>query len=419
MNPSIPLRLVPVVPAGRLGTEVLDRGGRCFEVRHPGAGLDGDVLVALPRPTAAHHAGAEPHGGRQLIVPRGLGRPLLARPTLTRSGSPGWVAEGSGEECSPRRWVAVGGLAARVRTVRLTLGPAAAVGSLGGAHAAASPASLPTSNDAPWMAVRAVSPGWVAACWRDASLGRGPVAVAGTGARAARVSSASPAARAMGVAPGMSLALARRRCPDLRVVEHATHDVVGELARLLGQEVGAVRAAGRALVVQLRPGTAVQQVALAEALVVRAWQALGVHLRVAVASNPECAAHVAGLLDASQVAYVPIGAHAAWRRRARRAMSRGGSRVRWSGEPVVDVEGIVALARAVVDGAAAGGRLELRGPSGRFAVRCGGGNVVAQVDAALRGRGPRLDATSMLTWRPRLAAGGEQVPLPTGLRLAR
>lgn len=432
MNTTVPLRLVAVAPPGRLGAQVLDRGGRCFEVRHAGAALDGDLIVALPRPEPGARPAASPSaGGREVIVPQGLGRPLLARPTLTRSGTPGWAVDGTGEECSPRRWVAVGGLAARVRTVRLALGPAAAVGALGAAPSspeqatgpaplgAASPGGSPEASPGPWLAVRVQAPGWVAACWRDPSLGRGPVAVLGTGRRARRVGSVSPDARARGVVPGMALSLARRRCPDLRAVDHPGHDVVHELGRLLGREVGPVSTVGRALLVQLRPGTAAQHVALAEALVVRAWQSLGTHLRVAVASCPDTAARVAHLLDAQQVAYVPLGAGAAWRRRARRALRRGSGRVRWSGQPVVDVEGIVALARAVVDGVNTGGRLHLAGPAGNYVVRCAAGNVPAQVESALRARGPRLEATTRVEWRAGPRASGEQVPLLDGLRLAR
>ncbi len=412
MNVASPLRLVPVFPPGRLGAEVLDRGGRCFAVRHAGATLDGDVLVAVPQAAAANGGASL---ARQLIVPRGLGRPLLARATPT-----GWAVDGSGESCSPRRWVTVGGLAARVRTVRLPLGPAAAVSGMARREPGGS-----VMREGPWLAVRPVAPGWAAACRVDASVGRGPVAVlrpvVANNVRAARrLASVSPEARALGVVPGMSLRLATRRCPALRAVEAPSIDVVEELRTLLGAEIGDVSRQGRALLVALPAGKAAEHVALAEALVVRAWQAIGLHLRVAVAAERRTAAQVSGLLDADQVAYVPLGAAGAWRRRARRAVRREGGAVRWEGAELVDVEGVVALARALVERKIAPGSLHVSSSTGRYTVRCPEGKAVgAHVEEALRARGPRLDGAAVLEWRPRAARAGEQVRLIEEARLAR
>ncbi|MBM4393745.1 MAG: hypothetical protein FJ090_21675, partial [Deltaproteobacteria bacterium] len=85
-----------------------------------------------------------------------------------------------------------------------------------------------------------------------------------------------------------------------------------------------------------------------------------------------------------------------------------------------DVEGIVALARALVERKIAPGSLHVSSRTGRYTVRCPEGKGVgSQVEEALRARGPRLDGAAVLEWRPRHARGGEQVPLIEELRLAR
>ncbi|GDX78492.1 hypothetical protein LBMAG42_03030 [Deltaproteobacteria bacterium] len=369
MSATVPLRLIPVFPSTSLGEDVLARGGRCFAVRQGGAVADGDVLVAVPAAS----------GGRQVLIPRGLGRPIVAR---TAPG--GWVVEGTGEVCGTRRWCAVGGLAARVRSYVLPRGPAVAV----------APLRRPAAPGSQWLAVRIENPMLVALAGTSPTLRRGPVAVVDK-----RVREVSPQARAAGVAVGMSLRLAMRKCPGLRVVAPPPASAAEAVRGLLEAEVGEVMAQRGGLAVRVGGSSVGELMAHAEHLALRLWQELGVHVRLTIAAEPEAAMRLTRLLELDQVAFIPAAGAAVWRRRGARAR-RGG----WAGKGLVDVEGIVAMARALVDGGGAGsavGTLRLKAAGRELAIRCGKPEVRAasQVETALRARAMELGEVERMEWR--------------------
>lgn len=379
MSTTMPLRLVPVFPSTPLGEDVLARGGRCFTVRHPGAACDGDILVAVP----------ELVGSRQVLVPRGLGRPLVAR-----NAANGWVVEGSGEVCGSRRWCAVGGLAARVRSFAFPRGPSTAVAPL---RRAAVPGAL-------WLAIRVENPALVALSRAQPSLRRGPVAV-----HTARIVEASPSARAAGVCPGMSLRLARRKCPDLRLVVPSPASVLDEVRALLDAEVGEVTVLRGGVAVRVGGANVADVMAHAERIALRLWQECGVNVRLAIAHEAGAALHITRLLHLDQVAYIPATGAAAWRRRGGRAQ-RGD----WGGTRLVDVEGIVAMARALVDSGNTAGTLRVNSPGRHVTVACvrpalGG---ASEAESALRARALDLgEVESMSFTAAEATAAAHQLPL--------
>lgn len=373
------LRLLPCFPESALGAEVAALGGRCFTVRHAGAAADGDLLVAVPGPERS----------RQVLLPRGFGRPLLAR-----QAPGGWLVEGSGETCSPRRWITAGGLAARVRRYQLPAGPAAAQPRLSRvAPAEGAPAM--------WLAVRLEAPLVAPVVLARPELRGTPLAVC-----TARVRDVSPEARAAGVRPGMSLRLALRRCPGLRFVEPPAVSAHAEVRALLEAEVGNVQQERRGLLVPITAGSVGELFSVAERIALRIWQAAGVKVRLAIASDGQLAMRFARLLASGSVAYVPASADAVWRR----------SRPRPGSPAMPDVEGIVAAARAVAARATGAGRLVVQGAGARVELPCANEpNAAATVEGALRGQALRLGEVSSLRWEPNRVAVPAQVPL----RLAR
>lgn len=381
-----PIQLAASFPTSRLGVAVSALGGRCFDVRHTGSPADGDVIIAAP----------DAAGSRSVLVPRGLGKPLLARaasPTSgfssSLSGTAGWQAEATGEACSPRRWVAVGGLAARIRFVPLPRGPAPAV----------RPGNRFSAATGPLLAFRVVSPLWAAACRVDASLAQGPVAVVDQFVRAV-----SPDAVAAGVATGMSLRLARRRCPHLRLVPVVTGvDVVGDLAALLDGELGAVSRSGSTLLVRLPDAPVGELLGLAERLIVRVWQALGIRVRAAIAADAQCAAELTRILDPEMLAYIPGTASAVWRRGAAlRASAKRRAAVRTA---IPDIEGIVTQAKSMLAGIRGPGELRLQTEHGVERVFVLPGHVPSiAVEDALRKRGVRLGGVFSMRWHPKSSA---------------
>ncbi len=373
------LRLLPCFPASTLGAEVAALGGRCFTVRHAGAPADGDLLVAVPGPERA----------RQVLLPRGLGRPLLAR-----VAPGGWMVEGSGETCSPRRWITAGGLAARVRRYQLPSGPAVAQPRLqrfAGAEA----------GNVMWLAVRLESP-LVAPLTRSRPELRGtPVAVC-----TSRVRDVSPEARAAGVRAGMSLRLALRRCPTLRLAEPPPVSAHAEVRALLEAEVGDVRQERRGLLVPIAASSVGELFAAAERIALRIWQAAGVRARLAIAADGEIAMRFARLLSADSVAYVPASAEACWRR----------SRPRPGSAAMPDVEGIVAAARAAAANGTGSGRIVVQGAASRIELVCAAdGSAAVQVESAVRSHALRLGEVSSVRWIADRSTTPAQVPL----RLAR
>ncbi len=380
----VSLRLLSCFPSSALGAEVAALGGRCFTVRHPGAPADGDLIVAVPGPERT----------RQVLLPRGLGRPLLAR-----AAPGGWLVEGSGETCSPRRWITAGGLAARVRRYQLPKGPAAAQPRL-------SRSPVVSDGLAPtWLAVRLECPLYTPLTRVRPELRGAPVAVC-----AGRVRDVSPEARAAGVTAGMALRRALRRCPTLRLVDPPPTSATAEVRALLELEVGEVREERRGLLVRIAAGSVGELFAAAERIALRIWQATGVRVRLAIAADGEIALRFARLLAVDSVAYVPASAAAAWRRQ----------RPRPGSPSMPDVEGIVAAARAAADHEIGAGRLVLEAAGGRVELVCTStAPAAAQAEAALRARALRLGEVAAVRWVPAVAPAAVAAAAQLSLRLAR
>jgi hypothetical protein len=320
------------------------RGGRAFVAR----ALGGDITVTLPEVT----------GPAQVLVPRGFGHPLLGRVVGGQLR-----AEPAGEPCAPARWVPVGGVAAWLREIPMPRGPTRAIAPV--AH---------RPGTGPWICIHPVATQWSALRLREPAMGRGPVAVAERW-----VLAASPAARARGVFRGMSVRLARRRCPGLVIRPPvAGIDLVEEVERRVGQWLGvASRSRGRILA-RLPDGVVPGPTALAwaERLARLLWQELGVEVRTAVANTAEAAVGLAGWLEAGWAAVAAGDAGGAWAARAsmRARVTAGGGNAAWQGAPTPDLEGVVARAQGLAAGlseVSRGGVLQVRvqGERGRASLR--------------------------------------------------
>ncbi|MDP2312465.1 MAG: hypothetical protein Q8P41_06130 [Pseudomonadota bacterium] len=377
----------PLVAPPRIGAATLPlamevrlarRGGRAFAPRDQ----PGDVTIALP----------EVGGPATVLVPRGFGHPLFGR----RVGGE-LRAEPAGEPCAPARWVPAGGVAAWLRAVPPPRGPTHAVraepvGEATGAWMCVRPAALA------WSALRLVSP----------AAGHGPVAVADRWVRAV-----SPGARARGVTRGMSLALARRRCPEL--IAYAPSgglDLGAEVARRLAAWFGGVTRRPGVLLVRLSgaamPGP--EALPAAERIARLLWQELGVEARIAVGATPEAARGLAALLEPGWVAVAAPMATSAWAGRAARAArcDAGSHRASWQGAPAPDLEGAVARATMLSGGlvrAARGGvlRLRLQGARGQADARvrvpsgCGRLGLARLVEALVRREGAAVGAIESMS----------------------
>lgn len=387
----------PLIAPPRIGAAALPvpmelrlarRGGRAFAPRDQ----LGDVTIALP----------EVGGAATVLVPRGFGHPLLGR----RIGAE-LRAEPAGEPCAPARWVPAGGVAAWLRAVPPPRGPTHAVrpdpvGDGAGAWVCVRPAALA------WSTLRLVTP----------AAGHGPVVVADRWVRAV-----SPAARGKGVSRGMSLALARRRCPDLvAYTPSAGLDLVAEVARRLEAWFGTVTHAsalrgggGRGALLVRLPGSALPgagALPAAERIARLLWQELGVEARIGVAPTADAAYGLAGFLEPGWVGVAAPMATAAWAGRAPRVAqcAAGSHRASWQGVAAPDLEGAVSRAGLLTAGlvrAARGGtlRLRLRGARGRADVRlrvptgCGRVGLARLIEGVVRREGAGVGAIESLSIR--------------------
>lgn len=372
---AVPPRIEPLAP-GAVVPRLARRGARAFRVRAADPFGAGDLWVTLP----------EVAGPAVVLVPRGFGWP---RPARRAAG--GWRSEPAGEACSPARWDSAGGVAAWVRE------------GVGGGPVDRAERGV-TVRDAGATASLVVSPrhlAWAAARREAPEVARGVVLV---GERVVR--GASPAARARGVTMGQSMAEARRRCPRATVV--APPELEPAWARLEARlrATGAEVRRERGGFVLAWPADAADPGAdmdRLERLGRWIWQSEGVEVALAQAATPRAARAVAAALEAGQVALVPGQATAAWEGAAAApARVRAGRRsAGWSGAALVDVESVVATARALgrrLDTAAAGAALRVRvtragGPVEATVVvpaHAGAELVGGLVEAALRGRGPAV-----------------------------
>jgi hypothetical protein len=434
-------RLTAIAASGLFTERILRRGGRCFEV-------DGTTVVALPElvsPAAltADGAAGRPPGALHVLVPRGFGHPLLAR---SCADGRAWRAEGTGAACLPARWVDSGRVVAYVREAALPSGPARA-------EPRAEP---PVQAEGPWLCVRWTELPLAAARLADASLRRGPVAVAGRW-----VVAASASACARGVRRGMTRVRALRLCPDLRIVScdpavaHRYAEGVPSgvdalrdaLVDVLRAELGPVRDMGSGRVCVRLPraqAPASNALARAEQVLLRLYQAYGVRAAAVVASDASHAAAFASLLPASHVAVlsgtlpgVHDGASARWRLpRASSRFVRSPERASWSGAAFPDVDGGASLcghlaapiqtrrlrfvARtergpirwtvAVPAGADAALRAAVAEAAGRRALAFAGAVRSVECRPCLAASGSRSVASSRAGPRARSAAGTPAVP---------
>jgi hypothetical protein len=315
---------------------ILRRGGRILRGNGPGA----DRLVTLP----------EVLGPVCVLTPRGWGWPMLARRTPA-----GFRALAHGEPCAPERWSVSGGAAAWMRRCVYPRGPVNAE--------VRSP--RPVGERGGWLHLRVADLAWAARRRIAPTHGHGPVVL---GART--VESLSPEARARGLHRGMPLAVARRRCPGLQVV--SAPEAHGEGAAL-AVEIGAWLEAEVGMTERVRGGWRVRWPSArgsaglesAERLLRRLWQAFGVEGRAAVAGSAEAAQELVRILAPGWVAAGEAQADHAWAGAApgRARWATGSTKSEWAGAPLVDVESVVAHARALsvsLAQAAEGGAITVR-----------------------------------------------------------
>lgn len=294
-------------------------GGRCFRVPRRDRVGEEDRVITLPDAMSTE----------AVLVPRGHGWPLVA--SRVRDG---WRAVPGGEPCGGGRWEDAGGIAAWIRRVELPVGPARAVaweGTAQGDHV---------------LAIRLVNTAWAAVRRSDPSVGNGVVAVGKSVVRGV-----SPAARSVGVESGMSMRVALRRCPRLRVVPPRQGvSLIQEVVAWLGGAMGPVVQTGGVLLVPWSadpdPGVSL---ARQERLLRRLWQAFGVEANTAVAASARAASVVVRMLDRGEVAAVPSGAEDAWSGRPARGLVAGARQGSWTGPALPDVEGILSTACALLD----------------------------------------------------------------------
>lgn len=326
MHPPSWFSPVRVEPAwiGAVSPSLARLGARSFRVAAGPSFDPGDLWITLP--------GAQ--GGVEVIVPRGFGWPRLAR----RAGT-GWRSEPAGEPCAAVRWESAGPVCAWLRRVE-------------GAGTVAEP---PRPGGAPsgWLVVRPRQVGWAVARREGA---RGVVVVG-----RALVQAASPAARARGFGPGMTVAAARRQgvtvvAPDPKAVRAAWARVGARLA-----ELGEVRRTRSGFAVAWRGDAESPAREMDRLSAVARWLQAeeGVEVSAAVAAEAALASRVAGQLSPGWVAWVPGSASGAWSAPAGRQGLRVGPGWRsWRG-PVPDVESALAIAGGLAAGLGRG-PIELR-----------------------------------------------------------
>lgn len=373
-----PRRLVPVPPADTLAA-VDRRGGRTFQF------AGSEQLWTLP----------EVVGPTCVLVPRGHGWPMLAR----RMGA-SLRALPHGEPCAPERWSVAGGVAARFRRVALPRGPAPAVGEV----------DLGAAPRVGWLRLRVRDLAWSALRRMDPSAGHGAVVLVGVGGR--RIQCVSPLARARGLSRGMSVSLAQRHCPSVRVLGMVDPTALrAELVAWLVERFGGVvPCRGGWLVPWVAPAGQGDDLLGPAWLVQRLWQGFGVHASAAVGASPAAAAALGRLLDPAEVASVEPQAVAAWGRRAVRVGRLGGGAegALWEGVALPDVEGVLCrveqLAERLMPGAEGRTvRVRLHGEKQSATVRVqvprGGGRGVSLLSSAVRGSLTTLGPVSRVDLR--------------------
>ncbi len=256
------------------------------------------------------------------MVPRGHGLPVLA----VKRGAQ-FLEARSGATCSPVRWQPVGGVAAWLRELPAPR-PATPVGEVA-LHAGA------------WTFVRvhrlALS---VARVSEGAPAG---VAVGG------RLVAVNGRASARGAGPGTSVA----KAGSLGVQVVVGGDEAAALSRLedhLAAAYGAVERMRGGFLIRGGPaGDAANGLGVLAQLRARLWQVTGLTVKVVSGPDPRSVAAAARHMPGNCVAVLPSSAASVWPAvRVTERVRPGGTRSRWDGQALVDVESVVSLAQALV-----------------------------------------------------------------------
>ncbi|MSP55076.1 MAG: hypothetical protein EXR69_05660 [Myxococcales bacterium] len=315
--------------------------------------------------------------GTLVLVPRGHGDPVLA---VERGGQFRELA--TNVVCSGVRWEPAGSVAAWLREVPAPR-PSAALG----------PASLQAGA---FTLVRVQRLALTAARVNDSTP-----TVVGSGRR---VRAANAGARAKGIGPGTPLV--RATALGVNVVPAGDEE---ECLRRLGDQLGAeygecTRVRGGFVVHGGPMGPPPAALAVLAHLRARLWQQTG--LTVSVVSGPEQRGVMAlgRHLPAGHVALIPTEAAALWdglRRKARvRTGAEGGL---WEGEAMIDVEGVVSVAQALVW---TGGTQRGAPPTGPVRMRLWSDRGVLSMDIVLPPHAGRTEVHSRVELAVRSALGG-------------
>ena len=320
---------------------LLERGIRCFRLP------SGDRVLTLPG-----------RGGQVVLVPRGHGTPVVA----VESGGQ-FKSAATGAACSAVRWDCAGRVAGWVREVS-TPAPGAVVEAV----------SL-ESGGALFVQVQRL-------VLTVAGVGEASPAVVATNGR---VRAANARALARGVIPGSRV---DGRVESLgRVVagggEAARMALLGDW--LCGEYGAAVRVRGGFLL-----GGSGGLGPLA-ALRTRIWQATG--LTVKLVAGPDAAAvqRLGRALPPNHIAMVPGTVARMWAEAGKSAqLKRSAAGGAWRGEPMVDVEGVVTLAQALLQSVRGLVDLQLRTERGVLhatvdvAATAGRSEAASRVEMAVR-----------------------------------
>ena len=320
MNParSPAPQMAPALACSPAPLALLGRRARLFR-------FGADRLLTLPG-----------RRGTLVLVPRGHGDPVLA---VERAGQFRELA--TNVVCSGVRWEPAGAVAAWLREVP-TPRPSAALG----------PVSLQAGA---FTFVRVQRLALTAARVTDS----GPVVVAS----GRRVRVANPGACAKGIGPGTPVDQAR----GLGAMVVPAGDE-GECLRRLGDHLTAefgdcTRVRGGFVVHGGPVAPAPAGLAALAHLRARVWQLTGLTVKVVSGPDEKSVLSLGRHLSGSQVALIPAEAAALWTGLRHTARVRAGADCAlWEGEALIDVEGVVSVAQALVWTSGMHGRSPPAGP---------------------------------------------------------
>ncbi len=339
--PNVPSSLLPLVA----------RGCRIF--RSGGAGAD--RLLTLPG-----------RAGAVVLVPRGHGAPVLAREAGAQ-----FVSVSTGLVCTPVRWAPAGAVAAVLREASAPR-PCAPV------------AAVPLRADG----VTVLRVHRLAATAARVSDGAPAAVVKGR-----RVVAVNARAAARGVGAGMLVRRALALCPGLRVHQPGDEQQrLVELGEWLTAEYGAcVRVRGGFQLPAVPAGDDAAVLTALSDLRTRVWQATGLTVKAVSAPNAAAAGRLSRHLAGHWVASISAASAGLWAARLPLVrLHRSAAAGCWSGESMLDVEGVVSLAQALTAGARGAVRLRLWSDKGVLSAElsipaaAGKAEVASRVEVAVR-----------------------------------